>query len=337
MKERKRKRKRNTARPKNHVSSSSSFSASSSKPPYRPCATDIQSPLGRGRKLSFRARFALRAIVCGFLDVDVPSPEPTLRVRYEPEDGCALPTRGASGPLDGGRPIPSAACCLGIVADTARTGTGIAILLGGWWPAPAPALAPLAERGTNPGTWTMLSACASRGRLLGTDCARPMLDAGRTAGVTAPFPGAELGVVARGGTEPARAFPPRRFSLSAAPAAPSRNCSMLSPCTRKGRPASASHAGMDVRRSFSSCRPCQHHRVTTCRIKVHPPLASLSEHACASSLPAINAPDLVDPAQGGGSGPMPCLQAPSPLRKCRNTCVRWGGDEPLSAVLLLAA
>ena len=259
--------KKKKARP-NHVSSSSSFSATSSKPPYRPWGTGFQSPLGRGRKLSLRARFALRAIVCGFLDVDVPSREPTLRARYGPDVECAMATRGASGSRDGGRPIPSAACCFGIVADTARTGTGIAILLGGW---PAPALAPLAERGTNLGTCATLVS-ASRRRLLGTECKRSMLDAGRTAGVIAPFPGAELGVVARGGTEPARAFPPlRRFSLSPAPAALSRICSMLSPCTRKGRPASASHAGMEVRRSFSSYDLCQHHRITACRRKrTHP-------------------------------------------------------------------
>ena len=249
----------------NHVSSSSSFNASWSKPPYRPCGAACQSPLGRGRKLSLRARFPLRATACGFLDVDVPSAEPALRTRYEP-DICAVPPPEASGSLDGGRPIPSAACCLGIVmeADTARTGTGIAILLGGC-PAPPtpPARAPLAEHGTNPaadiccggGTDTLLVS-ASRGRLLGTDCARPMLDAGRMAGVTTPLPGAELGVVARGGTEPARVFVPRRFSLSAAPVALSRIWSMLSPCTRKGRPASASHAGMEVRRSFSSCSRC---------------------------------------------------------------------------------
>jgi hypothetical protein len=253
-----------------HVSSSSSFSASSSKPPYRPWETAaFQSPLGRGRKLSLRARFALTAIVCGFRDVDVPRPEPTLRAEYDSDASCnrAEPTLDACGRdcLEGGRPIPSAACCLGIVADTARgactgkteeprTGTGIAILLGGW---PAPALGPPTERGTKLGTWVPLVS-ASRGLLFGTDCdcEQPMLDAGRTAGVSAPFPGAEFGVVIRGGTEPARGFAPRRFSLSAAPVALSRICSMLSPCTRKGRPASASHAVMEVRRSFSSYNLC---------------------------------------------------------------------------------
>src|SRR6267142_692646 len=74
---------------RHHVSSSSSFSAHSSKPPYRPWGTCFQSPLGRGRKLSLRARFALTAIVCGFLDVDVPSPDPTLRTRYEPAQGAS--------------------------------------------------------------------------------------------------------------------------------------------------------------------------------------------------------------------------------------------------------
>jgi len=254
-----------------HLSSSSSSSASSK--PYRPCGSGgFQSPLGRGRKLSLCTRFALMATVCGFLDDDV-DPERTLRAWYEP----VVAALSAVGSLDGGRPIPSAACCCRVcctaVADTARvtcrtgtppltatalavarTGTGIAILLGGWlWPA----LAPLAERGTNPGTWGATLVSASRRRLLGTDCEHPaprlMLDAGRTAGVIEPFPGAELGVVDRGGTDPARPFaPPSRFSLSLAPAALSRVCSMLSPCTRKGRPASASHAGMDVRRSFSS-------------------------------------------------------------------------------------
>lgn len=206
------------------------------------------------------------AIVCGFRDVDVPRPEPTLRAEYDPDASrnCAEPTLDACGRgcLEGGRPIPSAACCLGIVADTARgacmgrteeprIGTGIAILLGGW---PAPAPGPLAERGTKLGTWMPLVS-ASRGRLFGTDCdcEHPMLDAGRTAGVIAPFPSAEFGVVIRGGTEPARGFAPRRFSLSAAL---SRICSMLSPYTRKGRPASASHAGMEVRRSFSSYNLC---------------------------------------------------------------------------------
>lgn len=180
--------------------------------------------------------------------MDVPRPEPTLRsVEYEdPIRNCAAePTLDACGRgcLEGGRPIPSAACCLGIVADTARgactgrteeeprTGTGIAILLGAW---PAPALDPPAERGTKLGTWVVPLVSASRGLLLGTDrdCEQPMLDAGRTAGVIAPFPGAEFGVVVRGGTEPARGFAPRRFSLSATPAALSRICSMLSPFTR---------------------------------------------------------------------------------------------------------
>lgn len=134
------------SRPIDHVSSSSSLSASSSKPPYRPWETAFQSPLGRGRKLSLRARFAFTAIVCGFRDVEVPRPEPTLRAEYDPDACCnrAEPTLNACGRacLEGGRPIPSAACCLGIVADTARgactgrteeprTGTGIAILLGG--------------------------------------------------------------------------------------------------------------------------------------------------------------------------------------------------------------
>jgi hypothetical protein len=133
--------------PIDHKSSSSSLSASSSNPPYRPWETTFQSPLGRGRKLSLRARFAFRAIVCGFLDVDVPSPVlPTPRAEYDPgaNCNCAEPTLDecGRGRLDGGRPIPSAACCLGIVADTARgactgrteeprTGTGIAILLAG--------------------------------------------------------------------------------------------------------------------------------------------------------------------------------------------------------------
>ena len=135
---------------------------------------------------------------------------------------------------------------MGTGRTDARTGTGMAILLA----------QPLAERGTNdPEATCGTFVSARRGRLLGTDCERPMLDAGRTAGVIAPpppFPGAEPGVVARGGTEPARAFvPPRRFSLSAAPVALSRMCSMLSPRTRKGRPASASHAGMEASRSFS--------------------------------------------------------------------------------------
>jgi hypothetical protein len=267
--------------PNNHVSSSSSLSACPSKPSYRPWENAFQSPLGRGRKLSLRARFALRAIVCGFLDVDVPSPEPTLRAEYDLEAGCAEPTLETCGRscLEGGRPIPSAACCLGIVADTARgacrteprTGTGIAILLGGW---PAPALGPLAERGTNPAPRVTLVS-ARRGRLLGNDCdcEQPMLDAGRTAGVIVPFPGAEFGVVARGGTEPARA---RRFSLSAAPAVLSRICNMLSPCTRKGRPASASHAGIEVRRSFSSYNLCQHH-IAACRKRcTHPRLLFLN-------------------------------------------------------------
>lgn len=69
-------------------------------------------------------------------------------------------------------------------------------------------------------------------------------------------------------------------------------------------------------------------------MKAHTPLASLSEHACASFLPAKDALDLVGPARGGGFGPTLYLQVPSPLRKCRNTCARWGGDEPLSAALL---
>jgi hypothetical protein len=250
----------------NHGSSSSSFSASPSNPPYRPCGAGAgaQSPLGRGRKLSLRARFALRATACGFLDVDVPSPEPTLRVRCEPETWRCAPL-APSGSLDGGRPIPSEACCRGTLADTARdmgtgrtdarTGTGMAILLvlGGW---PLALLAqPLAERGTKDPDGTFVAVSASRGRLLGTDCERPMLDAGRTAGVIVPpqpFPGAEPGVVARGGTEPPRVFvPPRRFSLSAAPVALSRICSMLSLRTRKGRPASASQAGIEASRSFS--------------------------------------------------------------------------------------
>ena len=169
--------KKNETCPANHVSSSSSLSASSSKPPYRPGGTAFQSPLGRGRKLSLQARFALRATTCGFLDVEVPSPEPALRVPYDLEASCTEPTLAACGRgcLEDGRPIPSSACCLGIVADTARgactgmtearTGTGMAILLGGW---PAPALGPLTERGTNLGPWGTLVS-ASRGRLFGTD------------------------------------------------------------------------------------------------------------------------------------------------------------------------
>ena len=120
---------------------------------------------------------------------------------------------------------------------------------------------------------TFVSDSARRGRLLGTEWERPMLDAGRTAGVTVPppFPGAEPGVVARGGTEPARVFVlPRWFSLSAAPVALSRICSMLSPRTRKGRPASASHAVIEASRSFSSydrLSVLSHHRHVSSRIR----------------------------------------------------------------------
>lgn len=88
-----------------------------------------------------------------------------------------------------------------------------------------------------------------------------ILDAGRTAGVTVfdledlavvgPGPGLLKGVLARAGTEPARVFR-LPFSFSYTLLASVRICKMLSPFTRKGRPVSASQAGMDTRRSCSS-------------------------------------------------------------------------------------
>lgn len=60
------------------------------------------------------------------------------------------------------------------------------------------------------------------------------------------------GVVARGGTEPARGLFLRWFSLSAAPIDSKRSSIMLTPFTRKGLPCSFSHAGMERSRSCSS-------------------------------------------------------------------------------------
>lgn len=64
-----------------------------------------------------------------------------------------------------------------------------------------------------------------------------------------------MGVVERRGADPARVVDLLRFwlfSLSVALIVSMRSWSMLSPCTRNGRPFSTSQAGIEVKSSCSS-------------------------------------------------------------------------------------
>ena len=151
---------------------------------------------------------------------------------------------------DGTRPCPSPWCAVPGLGTGMTRGTGrgrdeptvVGVLPGPGIFVGEPARLTLGPRLLPRGArfvWTEV-ASPRRGRLLGTDCELPRVDAGRTAGVTTPdlpCPDVEgarwlvvFGVVARGGTDPARPFVRLfAFSLSAALTVSMRNWSMLIP------------------------------------------------------------------------------------------------------------